>query len=221
MAKRRPPATDVSIYDWIHDLLVLKFPTWAEEADRAERVDFVLRFQQTTGPVTAKGYEDTALYRYHSLVSLNEVGGNPDRFGASLAEFHAANETRQAHYPHALSATSTHDTKRSEDVRARINVLSEIPGEWRARVGAWQNLNRKHRVVVDGQAVPGPNEEYLLYQTLVGAWPISLDRLQAYLLKAIHEAKVETSWINPPTRYAEAALGFAEPALRPARPPPF
>ena len=127
MAKRRTPTMDVSIYDWIHDLLVWKFPTWAEEADRAERVDFVARFQQMTGPFTAKGYEDTAFYRYHNLVSLNEVGGNPDRFGISLAEFHAANLTRQAQYPHALSATSTHDTKRSEDVRARINVLSEIP----------------------------------------------------------------------------------------------
>ena len=100
-------------------------------------------------------------------------------------------------------------------------MLSEIPGEWRARVGAWQNLNRKHRVVVDGQAVPGPNEEYLLYQTLVGAWPISLDRLQAYLLKAIHEAKVETSWINPATRYDEAVLSFAEAVLDPARSAPF
>ncbi len=220
-AKRRTPTMDVSIYDWIHDLLVLKFPAWAEEADRAERLDLVLRFQQTTGPVTAKGYEDTALYRYHRLVSLNEVGGDPSRFGTPVAEFHAANVVRQASSPHALSATSTHDTKRSEDVRARINVLSEIPGEWRARVETWQNLNRKHRVVVDGQAVPGPNEEYLLYQTLVGAWPISLERLQAYLLKAIHEAKVETSWINPTTRYDEAVLGFAEAVLDPARSAPF
>jgi len=217
MAKRRTPATDVSIYDWIHDLLVLKFPTWAEEADRAERIDFVLRFQQTTGPVTAKGYEDTAFYRYHSLVSLNEVGGDPDRFGTSLAEFHAANVTRQAQYPHALSATSTHDTKRSEDVRARINVLSEIPREWRTRVTGWQSLNRKHRAVVDGQPVPGLNEEYFLYQTLVGAWPISLERLRVYLLKAIHEAKVHTSWISPHALYDEAVLRFAEAVLDPAR----
>src|SRR2546426_7509020 len=220
-AKRRTPTMDVSIYDWIHDLLVLKFPAWAEEADRAEGLDLVLRLQQTTGPVTAQGYEDTALYRYHRLVSLNEVGGDPSRFGTTVAEFHASNVARQASSPHALSATSTHDTKRSEDVRARINVLSEIPAEWRARVGAWQNLNRKHRVVVDGQAVPGPNEEYLLYQTLVGAWPISLERLHAYLLQAIHEAKVETSWINPATRYDEAVLSFAEAVLDPARSAPF
>ena len=216
-AKRRTPTVDVSIYDWIHDLLVLKFPAWADEADRAERLDLVLRFQQMTGPITAKGYEDTALYRYHRLVSLNEVGSDPSRFGTTVAEFHAFNVTRQASSPHALSATSTHDTKRSEDVRARINVLSEIPGEWLARVRTWQNLNRKHRVVVDGQAVPGPNEEYLLYQTLIGAWPISVDRLQAFLLKAIHEAKIETSWINPALRYDEAVLSFAKAVLDPAR----
>ena len=216
-AKRRTPTMDVSIYDWIHDLLVLKFPAWAEEVDRAERLDLVLRFQQTTGPVTAKGYEDTAFYRYHRLVSLNEVGGDPSRFGTTVADFHAFNVARQASSPHALSATSTHDTKRSEDVRARINVLSEIPGEWLAKVRAWQNLNRKHRVVVDGQAVPGPNEEYLLYQTLIGAWPISVDRLQAFLLKAIHEAKVETSWINPAIRYDDAVLSFAKAVLDPAR----
>jgi (1->4)-alpha-D-glucan 1-alpha-D-glucosylmutase len=215
-AKRRTPTMDVSIYDWIHDLLILKFPAWAEEADRAERLDLVLRFQQMTGPVTAKGYEDTALYRYHRLVSLNEVGSDPSRFGTTLAEFHAFNVTRQVSFPHALSTTSTHDTKRSEDVRARINVLSEIPGEWHAKVRAWQNLNRKHRVIVDGQAVPGPNEEYLLYQTLVGAWPISVDRVQEFLRKAIHEAKVETSWINPALRYDEAVLSFAKAVLDPA-----
>ena len=216
-AKRRSPTMDASIYDWIHDLLLLKLPAWADETDRAERLDFVLRFQQMTGPVTAKGYEDTAFYRYNRLVSLNEVGGDPGRFGTRVAELHAANAAREASSPHALSTTSTHDTKRSEDVRARINVLSEIPGQWRERVGAWQKLNREHRTVVDGQPVPGPNEEYLLYQTLIGAWPISLERLQAYLLKAIHEAKVETSWINPAARYDEAVLSFAAAVLDPAR----
>jgi (1->4)-alpha-D-glucan 1-alpha-D-glucosylmutase len=150
-------------------------------------------------------------------VSLNDVGGDPSRFGTTVADFHAFNVARQASSPHALSATSTHDTKRSEDVRARINVLSEIPDEWLAKVRAWQSLNRKHRVIVDGQSVPGPNEEYLLYQTLVGAWPISVDRLQEYLMKAIHEAKVETSWINPAISYDEAVLSFAKAVLDPAR----
>jgi (1->4)-alpha-D-glucan 1-alpha-D-glucosylmutase len=135
-AKRRTPTMSPSVYDWIQDILTLKFPAWADEAGRRERREFALRFQQMTSPVMAKGYEDTALYRFNRLVSLNEVGGDPGRFGTPLAEFHAAMAERQRSQPHALSATATHDTKRGEDVRARINVLSEIPGEWRRRVAA-------------------------------------------------------------------------------------
>ena len=217
-AKSRAPATmNVTVFDWIADILTLRFPPWAQEDDRRERLDFAMRFQQTTGPVTAKGYEDTALYRYHRLVSLNEVGGEPHRFGTPLAEFHAAMAARQAETPHGLSATATHDTKRGEDVRARINVLSEIPTEWRARVARWQRLNRKHKTMVDGQPVPGAREEYLLYQTLVGAWPIDRERLQAYLLKAVHEAKERTSWVNPNPRYDEALARFVEAVLDPRR----
>jgi (1->4)-alpha-D-glucan 1-alpha-D-glucosylmutase len=216
-AKRRAVATDVTVYDWIHDCLTLRLPAWASEADRRERLDWVLRFQQLTGPVTAKGYEDTALYRYARLLSLNEVGGDPARFGTSLAEFHAAMAARQREHPHGLSATSTHDTKRSEDVRARINVLSEIPHLWRQHVLRWQRLNRRHRATVDGRPVPGPTEEYFLYQTLIGAWPISAERLRAYLLKAVREAKVHTSWINAHPRYEEALLTFADALLDPAR----
>ena len=171
-AKRRTPLTSPSIYDWIQDILTLRFPPWAQEAERRERLEFAMRFQQITSPVTAKGYEDTALYRFNRLVSLNEVGADPSRFGTPLAEFHAAMADRQRSYPHGLSATSTHDTKRGEDVRARINVLSEIPEEWRGRVALWQKLNRKHRTIVDAQPTPGANTEYLIYQTLVGAWPI-------------------------------------------------
>jgi (1->4)-alpha-D-glucan 1-alpha-D-glucosylmutase len=210
LARRRAAYMDPSIYDWIQEILTLRVPPWASDEDRRARTDWVMRFQQTTGPVTAKGYEDTALYRYFRLVSLNEVGGDPARFGTALAEFHAAMEARQRETPHALSATATHDTKRGEDVRARINVLSEIPREWRTRVGRWQRLNRRHRIVVDGQPVPGPAEEYLLYQTLVGAWPIDAERLRDYVRKAIREAKVATSWINPNRRYDEAMLAFAE-----------
>jgi (1->4)-alpha-D-glucan 1-alpha-D-glucosylmutase len=217
-AKSRAPATmNVSVFDWIADILALRFPPWAQEADRCERLDFAMRFQQTTGPVTAKGYEDTALYRYHRLVSLNEVGGDPHRFGTPLAEFHAAMAARQAETPHGLSATATHDTKRGEDVRARINVLSEIPAEWRQRVARWQRLNRKHKGAVDGAPVPSAREEYLLYQTLVGAWPIEAERVQAYLLKALHEAKERTSWVNPNPRYDEAIARFAEAILDPHR----
>ncbi len=212
-AKRRAPSMDPSIYDWIQELLLGPMPAWATPADREERLDWVMRFQQLTGPVTAKGYEDTALYRYHRLVSLNEVGADPARFGTPLAEFHAAMRERQRETPGGLSATSTHDTKRGEDVRARINVLSEIPRAWRHRLARWHRLNRRHRTVVDGRPVPGAVEEYLLYQTLVGAWPISAERLRAYLLKALREAKVATSWVNPDPRYEEAVLGFADAVL--------
>jgi (1->4)-alpha-D-glucan 1-alpha-D-glucosylmutase len=213
LAKRRTRGVDASVYDWIHRLLALEFPPWADEPDRRERLDFVMRFQQITGPVTAKGYEDTALYRYHRLVSLNEVGSDPSRFGTSIAEFHAAMRERRAEAPASLSTTATHDTKRGEDVRARISVLSEIPGQWRRRVARWQRLNRRHRTVVDGRPVPGPTEEYLIYQTLVGAWPITPERMHAYVTKAMREAKSSTSWINPDERYEAAVLRFTETVL--------
>ena len=216
-AKRRTPLTSPSIFDWIQDILTMRFPPWAREAERRERLEFAMRFQQITSPVTAKGYEDTALYRFNRLVSLNEVGADPSRFGTPVAEFQTAMVERQRTYPHALSATSTHDTKRGEDVRARINVLSEIPDELRRRVSLWQKLNRSHRTTVDAQPTPGANTEYLIYQTLIGAWPIGLERLCAYLLKAIHEAKSHTSWINPNTRYNDAITRFAEAILDPAR----
>jgi (1->4)-alpha-D-glucan 1-alpha-D-glucosylmutase len=216
-ARRRTPTMNASVYDWIEDVLTLRLPPSATEADRAERLDFVRRFQQITPPVTAKGYEDTVLYRFNRLVSLNEVGGDPSRFGTSLAEFHAEMAERRRRSPHALSATSTHDTKRGEDVRARINVLSEMPAEWRARVAAWQRLNRKHRTMVEGAPVPGANTEYFLYQTLVGAWPVDVERLRAYILKAVREAKVHTSWINPNPRYDEALARFVEAVLDPGR----
>jgi (1->4)-alpha-D-glucan 1-alpha-D-glucosylmutase len=221
LAKSRTPARDLLVYDWIQDLLLLRFPDWADDAVRADRRDWVMRFQQTTGPVTAKGYEDTALYRYHRLVSLNEVGNDPARFGTPLAEFHAACAARLRETPHALSATSTHDTKRSEDVRARIDVLSEIPAEWRRRLVRWHRLNRRHRTNVDGRLVPGPNEETLVYQTLVGAWPITAERLRAYVLKATREAKVYTSWITPHERYDAAMAAFVEAIVDPGRAPAF
>src|SRR5262249_26692300 len=129
-------------------------------------------FQQLTGPITAKGLEDTASYRYHRLISLNEVGGAADRFGISVAEVHRLNEERLFSCPATLLATSTHDGKRSEDVRARINVLSELPREWRRRVLTWRRLNQRRKEMVDGQPVPDVDEEYLLYQTLLGAWPL-------------------------------------------------
>jgi (1->4)-alpha-D-glucan 1-alpha-D-glucosylmutase len=217
LAKRRNRSLDPSVFDWIHPLLALEVPEWADEDARGERRDFVMRFQQITGPVTAKGYEDTALYRYHRLVSLNEVGGDPSRFGTSIAEFHAAMGERRAQAPAGLSVTATHDTKRGEDVRARINVLSEIPAEWRRRIARWHRLNRRHRSVVDGEPVPAPTDEYFIYQTLVGAWPISAERMQSYITKAMREAKVATSWVSQNDRYEEAMRRFTATVLDPRR----
>jgi (1->4)-alpha-D-glucan 1-alpha-D-glucosylmutase len=177
-----------------------------------------MAFQQLTGPITAKGVEDTAFYRYARLVSLNEVGGEPSQFGVSPEAFHELNAARLARWPGSLSPTSTHDTKRSEDVRARLDVLSEIPGEWRAKLRAWFRLNKPHRTVLDGMTVPDANEEYLLYQTLLGAWPVGpvsdseyrefTERIQQYMRKALREAKVHVSWVNPNPQYDDAVRRF-------------
>jgi len=154
--------------------------------------EFVTRFQQTSPPVTAKGIEDTAFYRYVRLLALNDVGGDPGRFGLSVADFHAANAARAERFPRNLLVTQTHDTKRSGDVRARIGALAGMAAEWRAQVLRWRDLNADLRA--DG--APDANEEYLIYQTLVGAWPIEPERLEAYLEKALREAKRNTSWVE-------------------------
>ena len=222
-AKRHNPATSASIFDFLKDVLTLRFPEDLSEEDRASWLDFVMRFQQISGPVMAKGVEDTAFYVYNRLVSLNEVGGMPDRFGTPLETFHGQNIERRKFWPHALIATSTHDTKRSEDVRARINVLSEIPAEWRSRLYRWSSLNRKRKAVVERLKVPDRNEEYLLYQTLIGAWPVGepgseeyeafRGRIREYMLKAAREAKVNTSWINPNVIYEDALMIFVDAVL--------
>jgi (1->4)-alpha-D-glucan 1-alpha-D-glucosylmutase len=224
-AKRRNPTTNVSIFDFVRDVLLLRFPETADDSYREAQKAFVQKFQQMTAPVTAKGMEDTAFYRYNRLVSLNEVGGEPDRFGVSVEEFHKQCLTRQEKWPTGMSATSTHDTKRSEDVRARIAVLSEIPREWRAAVSRWHRWNRRHSSEVDGRPAPDKNDEYLLYQTLVGAWPLGppdaeraatfMARIQAYMLKAAKEAKLNTSWINPNEAYDGALRLFVARVLDP------
>ncbi|MFA5026945.1 MAG: malto-oligosyltrehalose synthase [Candidatus Methylomirabilota bacterium] len=225
-AKRRNPTTNIAIFDFVRDVLLLREPPGADEGYRADQRTFVQKFQQVTAPVTAKGIEDTAFYRYNRLVSLNEVGGHPDRFGVSPDEFHAGCLARLEKWPHGLSATSTHDTKRSEDVRARIHVLSEMPEAWRRAVFRWHRWNRRYLTEVDGRPAPDRNDEYLLYQTLVGAWPPGraadappgdfVPRIQAYLQKAAREAKLHTSWVNPAGEY-DAALGaFVAAVLRPA-----
>ena len=218
-AQRRSPNTNPSVFEFIGDLLC-----------RTGELDFVRRFQQITGPVTAKGVEDTAFYRYTPLLSLNEVGGAPDRGGTTLEDFHRMNAERLARWPHSLLATSTHDTKRSEDVRARINVLSELPTEWRVRLRTWHRLNRRHRVQVHGQPAPDSNEEAYLYQTLLGAWPTEplsdaehaafTERITQHMLKAVKEAKVHASWIHPSPDYDEAIVRFVRAILDRSEPPP-
>jgi (1->4)-alpha-D-glucan 1-alpha-D-glucosylmutase len=230
-AKRRNPATSGSVFDFIQDLLLLKDPDSIGEADRAERRLFVMRFQQLTGPVMAKGLEDTAFYRYCPLLSLNEVGGSPDKFGVALAHFHAKNLARRQSWRNAMLASSTHDTKRSEDVRARINVLSEIPAEWYRAIRTWQRLNEAKKIQVAGEPVPSANEEYFLYQTLLGAWPLHpmddaghaefLGRIHIYMEKALREAKVNTSWINPNTEYEAAFHSFLDAILDRSSGKPF
>lgn len=222
-AMRRNPVINESIFLFIKDILLLKFAPDMDEEIRSEWLDFTMRFQQITGPVMAKGVEDTAFYIYNRLVSLNEVGGSPERFGTLPDTFHGQNIERTKSWPYALIASSTHDTKRSEDVRARINVLSEIPGEWRDHILFWAKTNLKRKIKVNNRSVPDRNEEYLLYQTLVGSWPlrgagdeeyvIFKERIKEYMLKAVKEAKMNTSWVNPDRMYEDALLVFIEALL--------
>ena len=171
-AKRRNPAVNESVFDFIQSLLLLEHPEGIDDVQRAERQSFAMRFQQLTSPVMAKGVEDTAFYRYYPLTSLNEVGGGPERFGVSVTAFHRRNLIRGELWPNSMNATSTHDTKRGEDVRARINVLSEMPGEWHRAIRRWQQMNQRAKTKAGELMSPGANEEYLLYQTLVGTWPL-------------------------------------------------
>lgn len=160
-AKRRSPALSPAIYQFIHNVLMLEHPDGLEKPLQKERKDFCMRFQQLTGPVMAKGLEDTAFYRHYPLAYLNEVGGDLHSFGTSLENFHKKNLQRWEFWPNSLLATSTHDTKRSEDVRARINVLSEIPDEWENALARWSRLNAKHKIQGDDETIPNANEEYL------------------------------------------------------------
>ena len=221
-AKRRNPNRPGAVYDFVRDLL-LKKADYIPASERDEHLRFVGKFQQVTSPVTAKGIEDTALYIYNRLVSLNEVGGEPDHFGVPPEALHDWMLDRVRRWPHALSTTSTHDTKRSEDVRARLNVLSEIPGAWKQATTRWARANRRGRSTIDGLSYPSRNEEYLLYQTLVGSWPLApmdeeqapvyRDRIVAYMHKAMREAKVYTSWINPSEEHESAMARFVDAVL--------
>lgn len=223
-AKQRNPVTDPAIFDFVRDCLLLQKSFGNRLGIRKKVVRFAMKFQQYTPPVMAKAFEDTVFYRDCCLLSLNEVGGGPQCFGVSRASFHQANRLRQQRWPHAMLATSTHDSKRSEDVRARINVLSEIPDLWKKRVRRWQRLNRRHTRRLAGHVIPSRNDEYLLYQTLLGTWPLQptegelaryRERIAAYMLKAVREAKLQTSWLKPDAAYEEAVASFVAALLQP------
>jgi (1->4)-alpha-D-glucan 1-alpha-D-glucosylmutase len=224
-AKRRNAELSESIFDFLASVLLLEHPESLDSAACRDRLDFTSRFQQVTSPVMAKGFEDTALYRFYPLASLNEVGGNPLSFGLSAEGFHEQNLRRLRDWPHSLSATATHDTKRGEDVRARVNVLSEIPARWERAVWRWHRLNAAARTELEGIEVPDPNEEYLFYQTLIGCWPPGfaspderhefVKRIADYMDKAAKEAKTHTSWVSPNHEHDRALARFVDAALRP------
>jgi len=241
-ARRRNPAMESTLFDFFREVVLPRdvhndkehappgeerrvgYPP-VDEHESRERLRFAMKLQQYTGPVQAKGLEDTAFYRYNVLLSINEVGGDPSRFGRSVEEFHEANSARAADWPFEMLASATHDTKLGEDVRARINVLSEMPDEWGREVSKWMRINKPHRSLVDGEPAPDRVDEYRFYQALVGVWPVDLppgtteapaqliERLIEYMIKAVKEAKVHTSWLTPNEPYEEALRMFVQRTL--------
>lgn len=223
-AKKWNPEAELSIFDFLREVILGDGPGSGATRHELKR-GFAMKLQQYTSPAMAKSMEDTAFYQYNRLVSLNEVGGDPRNFGIPLAGFHHLNRQRRQHWPQAMLTTSTHDTKRSGDVRARLNVLTELAEEWRTRVLRWGSLNRRWKSRVDGRLAPARNDEYLLYQNLVGAWPLKPpgegeyavfgERMAAYFEKAIRESKGRTSWLNPNGEYERAAGHFLEKIMDP------
>ncbi len=203
MAKRRRPDLDSELFDFLQAVLLLRRRGTLE-------AEFAMQFQQFTGPAMAKGVEDTAFYNYNRFIALNEVGGDPGRYGVSPAEFHQYCTEMNRQWPDTMVASSTHDTKRSEDVRARLSLLSEIPDQWADAIRRWSHLNDH----LKRNAFPDRNTEYFFYQTLVGAWPISLERLRAYMEKSVREGKRFTSWTTPNEAYESALFQFMEGALK-------
>jgi (1->4)-alpha-D-glucan 1-alpha-D-glucosylmutase len=228
-AQTRRPQLSTACIDFLRDVLTLANPPHIGPAQREERLAFVMRWQQFTGPIVAKGFEDTALYVYYPLCSLNDVGGSPEPAKVvSREEFYEFVGDRQRRWPHTLNATTTHDTKRSEDLRARVNVLSEIPDEWAAKIAEWAKENAAHKQRINGHEAPDANEEYLIYQTLVGIWPLEArdassitGRLQDYMVKAVREAKVHTRWIEPKEAHERAVSRFVERILSRQAAPQF
>jgi (1->4)-alpha-D-glucan 1-alpha-D-glucosylmutase len=219
-ARLRKPSLNPQCFDFLRDVLLLANPAHVLPNHREARLSFVLRWQQFTGPIVAKGLEDTALYVYHPLLSLNEVGGDPAPDAICPQEFFEFIARRNKRWPHSINASSTHDTKRAEDVRARISVLSEVPEEWQKRLNQWAAMNDKYKIADNGPAVPDRNEEYFLYQTLLGMWPLDqseipgvLERLQSYAVKATREAMVHTRWTRPNLAHEEGLTKFVASIL--------
>ncbi|MEX0270334.1 malto-oligosyltrehalose synthase [Leptolyngbyaceae cyanobacterium UHCC 1019] len=218
-AKERIPRL-INELNYIEKILLRQDEDLLTEVQKEERLHFVMKFQQLTGPLMAKGVEDTTLYIYNRLLSLNEVGGNPSHFGITLAQFHDFNRKKCNRWLHSMNASATHDTKRGEDVRARLNVLSEIPSEWEEQVQRWAEINQAKKQQIKGKSIPDRNDEYFLYQTLVGAFPFAeadtiafRDRIKDYIIKAIREAKVHTAWLQPDSTYEDSYLGFIDKLL--------
>jgi (1->4)-alpha-D-glucan 1-alpha-D-glucosylmutase len=213
--KQRSRAADKTVFDFIRNILLLEQHSPVSEK---ERLKFAMKLQQYTAPVMAKGYEDTACYRYNRLISVNEVGGDPGHLGYSVNAFHYFNQERLKKWPHSMLSLSTHDSKHSADVRARINVLSEIPRQWQEAVLRWRKLTKPPRSKTDRNAIIAWNDEYLFYQVLIGTWPLMpmddaalkdyRERIRAYMIKAVREAKLYTSWIDPNEDYEQAVDAF-------------
>lgn len=215
-ARERRPALAGEI-ELVARFLLPRSDDGVSREERSRRLDFIHRLQQLSGPLMAKGYEDTALYTFNRFLAVNEVGGDLGRIGSSPQTFHRFIRDRAAAWPHSMNATATHDTKRGEDVRARLDVLSEIAVEWGREVKSWQTLHRPLKRLVHGAPCPDANDEYFLYQTLLGAWPVDdgelpgfFDRVKAYLVKSVREAKVHTAWIRPDEAYEEGFIAFFE-----------
>jgi (1->4)-alpha-D-glucan 1-alpha-D-glucosylmutase len=231
-AQRGDPLIDPSVYKFLHGALAGNLASALDSGfSRTSVLRLAMKLQQYSGPVMAKGLEDTAFYRYNRFIALNEVGGDPTRFGVSVSAFHKANLQRAKRWPHAMLATSTHDTKLGEDARARLAALSDVPGDWRRQVVTWSRLLRARRGDVEGRAPPDRNDEYRFYQLLVATWPVALldepqsapleayrERICAALVKGMREAKLHSRWASPDTIYEEAMLSFARDALDAARP---
>src|ERR1700716_999753 len=236
-ARRTEYAPDASVFDFLHDLLTTGLVAKQKRGySRQAVIRFAMKVQQYSGPVMAKGLEDTAFYRYNRLVSLNEVGGHPELFGVAVSAFPRTKARGARRWPRAMLSTSTHDTKRGEDTRARLNVLSEIPEEWERQVQSWSRIIRARRGEIESAAPPDRNDEYLLYQLLVGAWPVEFidldaldpkalaafaNRVEGALIKSVREAKVHSTWAAPNEAYEESPKSFLRDCLDASRSNPF